>query len=115
MDVEGGSPQRKVFWDGQRGYTKLISLESSNCVLAVDNSGVTVDSRGRVDICKEGMAFKSVYAACTWYWGLASLGARRQRRNATYMMGQGSPMSMLVDSKELEISECCKVATAWAD
>lgn len=45
MHVEGGSPQRKVFWDGQRGYAKLISLESSNCVLAVDNSGVTVDSR----------------------------------------------------------------------
>lgn len=35
----------KVFWDGQRGYAKLISLQSSNCVLAVDNSGVTVDSR----------------------------------------------------------------------
>lgn len=31
------------------------------------------------------------------------------------MMGQGFPMSMLVDSKELEVSECCRVATAWAD
>lgn len=45
MGVEGGNPQRRVFsWPKRMLY--LISIRSSNCVLAVDSSDVTVDSRG---------------------------------------------------------------------